>query len=53
MLVCARCGVKVGMWYYGWKHHNGGYGNRSCGQKPIVVEREKPAPGRVARALIL
>jgi hypothetical protein len=37
--VCKRCGVSVGLWAYGWKHHNGGYGNRSCGKPPLVIER--------------
>lgn len=42
--VCGRCGVAVGVWAKGqgsyWKHQNGGYGNRSCGRRPMVVERD-------------
>ena len=42
--VCARCGVAVYMWGAGagftWKHATGGWrGPKSCGQKPMPVER--------------
>lgn len=50
--VCARCGVKVGYWFYGWKHQNGGLkARKSCGQKPMPVPYERSSSaGSVRRA---
>lgn len=36
--VCNNCGVSVITWGDGWKHANGGLGNRSCG-RPEPIER--------------
>lgn len=38
--VCARCGVSVGRWYFGWKHQSGWHGPKSCGKPPEVITRE-------------
>ncbi len=36
--ICARCGLPVRYWYYGWKHSGGGGSRRSCGQKPKPIQ---------------
>lgn len=39
--VCAKCGLPVALWHYGWKH-SGGHGSpRSCGSKPEPVLARK------------
>jgi hypothetical protein len=37
--VCARCGLTIQYWYFGWKHSGGWRTQPSCGQKPIPVRR--------------
>lgn len=38
VLVCRRCGVKVHLWNFGWKHCNGWRsGLKSCGERPDPV----------------
>lgn len=45
--VCARCGLAVYSWGRGdgitWKHATGWRGPKSCGQKPIPVQRAAKA----------
>lgn len=33
MLICKHCRLKVGQWYFGWKHHAGWHTRKSCGRK--------------------
>ncbi len=42
--VCARCGLSVRLWRFGWKHSGGGKTKKSCGQKPTPVKRHSLAP---------
>lgn len=36
--VCAKCGLPIRYWYFGWKHSAGGASKPSCGEVPIPKE---------------
>lgn len=33
LFICKHCGLYVGQWFFGWKHHASGSTRKSCGRK--------------------